>query len=161
MPLAAGASQKAKDLNAVSKIMEDLFNTAKGFQPENGFTQRVLGGINVAKAKLGEAAEKKAFLDSIDSFLGNLAREYSGEKGVLTDQDIARIKSALPSLYDTDEELDFKFKQIQKIVATRLTAIEGGKLMVPKQGGGASPSVGMGAVNTPSTKVDNNTVELF
>ena len=131
MPLAASASQKGKDLTAVSNIMSDLFNTAKGFEPENGPIQRFIGLKESIKARAGLAADKKAYIDSIDSFLGNLSREYSGERGVLTDQDVQRIKSAMPSLYDTEEEIDFKYKQILRVIAERQRAIAGGKLVVP------------------------------
>jgi len=138
MSSAVTGSQKSKDLNAVNEIMTDMFNTAKGFEPESGPMQRLKGFENFVKAKVGAAPDKKAYIDSIDSFLGNLSREYGGERGVLTDQDISRIKSALPSLYDTDEEIDYKFKQVQKVIASRTAAISAGKLTVPISKGGTS-----------------------
>ena len=54
-----------------------------------------------AGAMSGSNAAARTYQQTRDAFLGTLARSLGGERGVLTNQDIARIGSALTGFFDT------------------------------------------------------------
>jgi hypothetical protein len=49
-----------------------------------------------------------------------IARDLGGEKGVLSDQDIARIKEALPNLSDSYAQKQAKMKAVYDLLNDRM-----------------------------------------
>ncbi len=58
--------------------------------------------------------------DSIDFFLSNIARRLGGERGVLTDRDIERVKTIFPSKNDTEEVGQGKINRIKDFIKRRI-----------------------------------------
>ena len=58
--------------------------------------------------------------DSIDFFLSNIARRLGGERGVLTDRDIERVKTIFPSKNDTEEVGQGKVNRIKDFIKRRI-----------------------------------------
>lgn len=57
-----------------------------------------------------------AFEDSKRFFLANISRQFGGERGVLTDADVARVEKLLPTTRDTEESAKAKTGMIYNIV---------------------------------------------
>lgn len=91
-------------INAVKKIGKGLYRKAAS---ASGYDQN-----------LGQyGAQKKGFI-------GNLARSVGAEKGVLTDPDIQRIASLLPSEFSNETESRKKFNEINKTIKASLRKAE-------------------------------------
>jgi hypothetical protein len=69
-------------------------------------------GKDVLKLKAGAFFRTnpiaRAYIDALESFLGVLSRSIGGERGVMTDRDIGRIRDAAPGFGDTQESRDLK-----------------------------------------------------
>ena len=65
----------------------------------------------------------KAFVDMRDAFLGNIARDLGGERGVLTEQDIGRVSKGFPSGWDTIDTKNLKKALIADVVAIGRVAL--------------------------------------
>lgn len=81
-----------------------------------------------ALAKTNETAS--TYKDQREQFTGVLSRSLGGEKGVLTDRDIARITKGLPQFGDTKKIRDFKMGVIKLLIDT---AIESKKRLLNNQ----------------------------
>jgi hypothetical protein len=62
------------------------------------------GLVTAAGAAVGTDAAVKNYNDMFGAVIGNFARAYGGEKGVLTDADIKRMGAFKYSVFDTPEE---------------------------------------------------------
>lgn len=77
-----------------------------------------------AGALTGANPEAKAYRDASEGFLGNLSRSVGGEKGVLTNQDIGRMRSAaIASFFDVAKSRDFKSAIINDIWSSAQQAL--------------------------------------
>ena len=76
-----------------------------------------------------------AYEDFKEFILSNISRQLGGERGVLTDKDIERVKSTLPSLADTDESAAAKIKEVLDFVDRRV---------IEKQKVAGLPQTGLG-----------------
>ena len=76
-------------------------------------------------AKASANAVAAVYEDSKEAFLGVLARALGGERGVLTDRDINRIRKLLPSFGDTAVIRDLKMGLIDNFVLTAQEALRG------------------------------------
>ena len=103
-PQQAGKSQDAisafNSADAMLNTIQDLTNkVVKAGNAGTAWLQGISGAIG---SKLKTDPNAVLFKSTIDAFTSQLSRA-AGEKGVLTDQDVARIKAALPSLNDTKD----------------------------------------------------------
>ena len=99
--------------------------------PGLGLLQGILGSAGSISQSAPEAA---VYERSKKAFLSKLARA-TGEKGVLTDQDIKRIESILPSFYDTPEVAEGNLALIRQIV--------GDAIMAKRKGGAQTENTGL------------------
>ncbi len=60
------------------------------------------------------------YLSQRQGYIGNVARSVGAEKGVLTDPDIQRIYSLLPSEFSNKQEAQKKFAEINKTIKASL-----------------------------------------
>lgn len=105
-----------------------------------------------------------ALTQQSEGMLGNIARRYGGEKGVLTEKDVARMRPLLPGEGDSQQMARAKLQrirvQVNEIAARRLdpswqpdSPLVGADLKpLPggRSGGAASPALPSNAVKTPS-----------
>lgn len=105
-----------------------------------------------------------ALTQQSEGMLGNIARRYGGEKGVLTEKDVARMRPLLPGEGDSQRMARAKLQrirvQVNEIAARRLdpswqpdSPLVGADLKpLPggRSGGAASPALPSNAVKTPS-----------
>ncbi|MEK6878644.1 MAG: hypothetical protein AABY22_03500, partial [Nanoarchaeota archaeon] len=93
-----------------------------------------LGGIFGslgAISQLGQGGEAAAsYKRTVEGFLSRLSRA-TGEKGVLTDQDVARIRKAIPTFYDTPEVAARNFNTIKDIIGSALQSKTGSQNQNP------------------------------
>jgi hypothetical protein len=110
---------KLKEASAIFKTADTLVNTLE----KNGkavFTAQSALGLPVqyASIKLGSLLRTdpnaQIFEQTRSAFLAQLAKA-AGEKGVLTDPDIERIRSATPNATDTIESAGLKIQQLRGI----------------------------------------------
>lgn len=100
--------QKARDtingINAASALVDKLESlwSAKGVKHAAG-AARLGAGLQNAAGAYTQSNTDAAEYDRLKENLSTLARAM-GERGVLTDQDVARVKKAIPTLY-TDSRL--------------------------------------------------------
>ena len=78
---------------------------------------KLYGGATLKTNTLAAAYE-----DSKQAFLGVLSRSLGGERGVLTDRDIARIDKMLPGFGDTKAVRDLKIGLIDNLLKTSMEA---------------------------------------
>jgi hypothetical protein len=98
-PAFTGKSKEAITAFNTSKaqldtIEQQMNQVITATSPAQTLAQVIMGQVGIF------APQTKVYNDTIAAFTSMLARA-AGEKGVLTDTDIARIKKALPSLNDT------------------------------------------------------------
>jgi hypothetical protein len=77
---------------------------------------RVGGIIKAGKAVVGFEPEVRTYNEFLSAFTGNLAKQFGGEKGRLTDQDIARAKKMALKVTDTPAERKIK-EDVWKVLA--------------------------------------------
>ena len=108
-------------------IEEQLNNYAQMFEkmPGKAYTYTV----GKAQEKLGLQDPQRSEFDSRSSLLFNkIARDLGGEKGVLSDQDIARVKESMPKYTDSLEQKKAKMKAIYDLlnIAKQKISFQGG-----------------------------------
>ena len=103
------ANQEADGAQASLKIIERLAEgliTAK--KPANlgdfqGIFDQFKQGVKIKlESRFRTNGDAVAFEKALDTFLASLARA-SGERGVLTEQDVNRIKGSLPTAFDNED----------------------------------------------------------
>lgn len=124
--------EKVKGMEAIEGDLDSLLSLynkipAHDKGPLEGRTRGV-----VAKA-IGTDTALTTFEDSSGLVLANISREFGGEKGVLTDQDIKRIKAAFPNKTDTDDIANAKIVFIKDFVKRKIEVKTGGKDQATKQ----------------------------
>lgn len=110
------AIEDTKQLVTQMKAKYDKGNPLKaipGVKPLQG-----LGSSAITA--LGFNPTLNTYLKDKKAFIGNLSRNLGGEKGVLTDQDVSRISSILPSEYSTAEEAQQQWDEINGIIDSKI-----------------------------------------
>ena len=110
------ASEAMSSLTAIKNQL-DRFSSSFA-DVDNPFRYRIAGGIS---QKLNTLTPEEANFNSQASLLLNkIARDLGGEKGVLSDQDIARIKESMPKLEDTLAQKNAKMNAIYNLLEDRM-----------------------------------------
>lgn len=124
--LAAQDQAKVDEANAGLHLVDVLQNSFSELQGQ-GVTASG-GGIGVAqglKGSVGAALQTNpaaaSYQRSVDAFLSRLSRA-SGEKGVLTDRDLERIKGAVPDFYTAPAVAERNWQFIREIIGAAITA---------------------------------------
>ena len=110
---------KAKEAIAAFNTADGLLNTieqgAQSIITETDWWKLPITGTKLqVGASTRSNEDAKVYQDTINSFLSMLTRA-SGENGVLTQQDVQRIKTSLPSFYDTKAISERKVTQLRQL----------------------------------------------
>lgn len=119
------AQQKAKtDLSDSVSTIDQLKGLEKilGKISPKGNSARVSGITRVALSKLLPDADMATYNQLKAQLLSNIARNFGGEKGVLSDPDIKRIEDGFPKPSDSKQEADAKMSTIYDLVNSRIYA---------------------------------------
>lgn len=100
-------------LNAIEKQLNNYQSMFKGMPGKwNTYT------VGKLREKTGMQTETQAEFESRTNLLFNkIARDLGGEKGVLSDQDIARVKDAMPKYTDSLAQKNAKMKAINDLLS--------------------------------------------
>ena len=102
-------------LNFINSL-EQFYQGAKGGQFA-GPVGRVLGKAKSIKGGIGLDPNAKVYEDAKSGFAATL-KQLTGDTGVLTDQDYARLAKLLPELGSTPEEAQKKFNQLRSQIGS-------------------------------------------
>lgn len=104
---------------------------------DEGLVARTFGGkAEEMKQAWGHNPHLQTYKNGLDGVVGIMARAFGGEKGTMTDRDIARFTKMFPNEYATTEERQlaktFIYKMYQNIIdisteTTKTGNVEGGK----------------------------------
>jgi hypothetical protein len=84
-----------------------------------------LGGVRGTVASATQSSpEAAAYQNTVEAFMSRLSRA-SGERGVLTDQDIKRIRKAIPGFYDTSETAAQQWALVEDIIGSAISRHQG------------------------------------
>ena len=139
-----------------TKLRRDLKSTRVLVDSLSGMARKIITakdwtGVIPQKVKLSVGRWTKAntiaaaYSDMKNMFTGVVARTLGGERGVLTDRDIARVVKGMPAEGDTKEIMEFKLGLIDLI----LTTAEAGTAMR------------LGDLDAPYTESTNRLQELI
>jgi hypothetical protein len=98
-------------LKSIESLTKKVITATSPTQIPFQWLKRTIGG------KTKSNSDAAVFASTINAFTSLLTRA-AGEKGVLTDQDVLRIKQALPSLFDTKKVADQKLATLRSIYAS-------------------------------------------
>ena len=111
---------KARDtigaLNAAGEILDQVDELSRKLNRGVGAGRVVAGAQNVIGSALQTNPDATLFKSLGDGMLANMARA-AGERGVLTDQDIARARKLIPSLTDSREVASGKIQRLRSYFA--------------------------------------------
>ena len=97
--------------------LETLFKG--GASPDkNPVVARVSGVADYLGAKSGFNPKLNAYLNNRKAFAGLIAKGGFGEAGMLTNQDIERVVSALPGSSSTPEEAKIGFQEVRNLLSS-------------------------------------------
>ena len=114
----AEAQAAKRNADDFGDIQAQLDNFQKTFQSVNNpYRYRVFGG---ASEKLNTLSKEEANFNAQRTLLFNqIARKLGGEKGVLSDKDIARVEAALPKLTDTYDQKLAKMNAVYDLLSIK------------------------------------------
>jgi hypothetical protein len=116
--------------------LEQRFSQAKGGE-YSGLGALIGGTRKNLSAKLGLDDPAKVYNAEKEGFAATL-KQLTGDTGVLTDQDYARLSKLLPSFTDSAEVAKAKFGDLRKQMASRFGGVAAQSQYVqPEQKGGA------------------------
>lgn len=124
-------------INRSLGIIDQLTSSLSGLElAEGGFERFTLGPMLELGAMFQTNEDATIFKSRRDSVLATLARA-TGERGVLTDQDVARAEKALPKLTDTRDVADRKLAEFKSLME------EFQRRAIQTYTGAVSPSTGL------------------
>jgi hypothetical protein len=100
------------------KSLENKFASAGGGTFGIGPGARIKGAIESLKGSAGLNQDASVYNDSKEGFAATL-KALTGDTGVMTDQDYARLSKLLPGLGSTKKEATDKFNQLREQVAAK------------------------------------------
>lgn len=110
--------ESADDLIDQIQFYSEKVNTFGPGERVTGFLEREAGALT-------QSNKDAARFKQQGGLLANIARSLGGERGVLTDQDVARANMLVPSINDTKEIAEDKIRELREIIKNgRKRAIE-------------------------------------
>lgn len=106
--------QSLDAVNGILKSLSDSYNRLKPDFARNAVERATKGLVLKTSALLQTNPEATSFEKFKEAILATLARA-SGERGVLTDQDVERARQNLPTLTDTTEVVDMKLSRLSSL----------------------------------------------
>jgi hypothetical protein len=127
------------DLQSTKATVSQLTQMADQLITATSPTDAAIQGARLNAAALVKSDPlATTYQDTKQAFLGTLSRALGGERGVLTNQDIARINNALPSFFDTVAVKDAKSAILQNLLSTateaKMAAMTGAPMSTAYQG---------------------------
>ncbi len=117
-------------LNTLNTLEQSYSNAVKAGLTATGSGLGRLGGVRGSVSRITQTSpEASIFSDTKEAFLSLISRA-SGERGVLTDYDVKRIKKALPDFYDSPQVAQGKLRTVRQIVTNALNSYQGGSSQV-------------------------------
>jgi hypothetical protein len=146
--------QSATATTTFIKSLEDTYMKAGGGEYE-GAGARVSGVKKSIAGVLGLNDPAKVYNDSRAGFAATL-KALTGDTGVLTDQDYARLSKLLPTLSSTPGEAQAKFAQLRSQIAAKFGGEESKTgYTAPESKGGLAASVVPGLAQAYKTQQGN------
>jgi hypothetical protein len=109
--------QQTKQLvGALAGMSSRLITATNPVEAAAQYAQLKAGAVTGANATARVYEQTKA------SFLGTVSRALAGERGVLTNQDIARIEAAFPGFFDTKQAAAAKVALLNALIDTAAQA---------------------------------------
>ena len=156
------ADQKAREalagLTQTHAIVANVETLAKGLitatNPAEALAQYARLEVG---ARTQANPQARVYNDAKQAFLGILSRTMGGERGVLTDRDIARIDRMLPGFGDTISVMDQKLNQLRVMLRTATNAQQ--RLILGQPGGGSREEIekAFGTSGTGTMKIRRKT----
>ena len=78
--------------------------------------------------QVGGGEKVQEYDDTVEFIMANISRQLGGERGVLTDRDISRIKSAMPLVRDNEQNAQNKISRIKRFIQRRVNQGNSGQL---------------------------------
>ena len=123
--LGTAAGKAETTINSVNAIVGDVGDMFGMFDSiPDAMKGNVIAGGTLGQAGKLTQADTKAYYDTRQLTLANIAKKLGGEVGVLTDKDISRIERALPDVIDTPEAVEMKKKFIYNYMDRRVKAYQ-------------------------------------
>ena len=127
---ASGLSEKQlqkniESLNSLNAVQSQMDRFSNSFDKVRPTKAGALLANTYASKGFGNGAESN-FNAQRTLLFNKIARELGGEKGVLSDQDIKRIESSLPSLSDSLPQKRAKMKAVYDLLEDRKSQYGGG-----------------------------------
>jgi hypothetical protein len=110
-----------RDANNIKIDLNEVFDDFKSV-PENlkGPLQGMTTGQIAAYMQTPAGENLKLYNDSVEFFLSNVARSLGGERGVLTDRDIERIRKFMPQSVDSMSLAEKKISKVNSFIQRRI-----------------------------------------
>ena len=112
----ASILKQRKSIQSARSVVGTLKEALAKIPSHSGIGARAAGVAGSAQAMAGYNTEVSTFSKLRKSVLGQLAKIVSGESGRLTDQDIARIEAAIPTVYSTTDEREVAWGLMEEIL---------------------------------------------
>lgn len=131
--------QTAEDKNKLAAAATESFigNLEKKFSESGGGTfgvgpgARIKGALKSLQGAAGLDSNAAVYNDSKEGFAATL-KTLTGDTGVLTDQDFARLSKLIPNLGSTKQEAQDKFTQLRQQIAAKFGTKENPSQFQPK-----------------------------
>ena len=111
----AAVTKAQTDLAAINTVKSQLDRFEKSFGVMPSKSNMYTAGMLREKTGMRTPGEQN-FEAQRTLLFNKIARDLGGEKGVLSDGDIARIQASLPSLYDSKAQKEAKMKAIYALL---------------------------------------------
>lgn len=114
-PVAPEQRTKLGELGKAMPILKELRSGIGSLDLAESVATTVAKGPLLASQSLSPATKAGIYNAKKKAFLAQLSRA-SGERGVLTDQDIARIMASIPGFFDTKKSAEDKLRTTERII---------------------------------------------
>lgn len=115
VPVAPAQRVKLAELAKAIPILSELRRGIATLDLAESIPTTAFKGPLLASQSLSPASKAGVYNAKKKAFLAQLSRA-SGERGVLTDQDIARIENNIPGFFDTKESSEEKLASIERVL---------------------------------------------
>jgi hypothetical protein len=113
------------------KGLEKTYEAAGGGTYGTGPGARIKGAVESLKGKMGLNEDASVYNDSKEGFAATL-KSLTGDTGVLTDQDFARLSKLLPGFGSTKKEATDKFNQLRDQLSAKFGVEKSDTTFKPK-----------------------------
>lgn len=121
LKLARFQSQNDDAINSLSAIKQTLSNMKSNLDKLEPGDFGIKGRLYPITSKVGLAPDAyQSYVTDSGLVLSNIARNLGGEKGVLTDQDVERVKNTIAQPWMSQKQRAAAWKEIDELLETRM-----------------------------------------